>query len=99
MKIVFIVYREVMEERIAQVLDNTGVDSYAEFENVKWKGHNAVPHLGTRTFPGLNCVRMMDVQDEDKLERLICEIKELNKEIKLKDDHIRLFQVPLERII
>jgi len=99
MKIVFLIYREVMEDRITKALDNAGVDSYTEWENVKWKGHNASPHLGTRTFPGLNCVRMIDFEDEGQLEKLVVEIQELNKEIKLKDDLIRLFQVPLERIV
>lgn len=99
MKIVFLIYREVMDDRITNALDEAGIDSYTEWENVKWKGHNTIPHLGTRTFPGLNIVRMIDFEDEGQLEKLISEIKELNDNIKLKDDHIRLFQIPLERII
>ena len=42
---------------------------------------------------------MIALQDESVLEKLIHEITEANKEITKQDDHIRLFQVPLERIV
>ncbi|MGE5365105.1 MAG: PG0541 family transporter-associated protein [Bacteroidota bacterium] len=99
MKMAFIIYRDVLQDRISGMLENTGVDFYTEWENVKGKGHNTDPHLGSRTFPGVNCVRMIAFDSEEQLENVICGIQEMNKTIKMKDDMIRLFQVPLERII
>ncbi|MGE5683111.1 MAG: PG0541 family transporter-associated protein [Bacillota bacterium] len=99
MKIAFVIYRDILEERVSLVLENAGVDFYTEWENVKGKGHNTIAHLGTRTFPGYNSVRMIAFEDEDQLECLIDMIIQLNSSIPMKDDYVRLFQVPLERII
>jgi len=99
MKMAFLVYRDILDDRIDSLLQRAGVDFYTEWENVKGKGHETSPHLGTRTFPGFNCVRMIAFQDEDQLELVINLIKELNKEIKIKDDYARLFQIPLDRIL
>lgn len=99
MKIAFVIYRDILEERVSLVLENAGVDFYTEWENVKGKGHNTIAHLGTRTFPGYNSVRMIAFEDEDQLECLIDLIIQLNSSIPMKDDYVRLFQVPLERII
>ncbi|MCX6151336.1 MAG: hypothetical protein NTX22_12470 [Ignavibacteriales bacterium] len=99
MKIAFLVYREVHDERIEELLNKAGVDFYTEWENVKGKGHETMPHLGSRTFPGFNCVRMIAFEHEEQLEKVIDMVKELNTTIKMKDDYVRLFQMPLERIL
>jgi hypothetical protein len=99
MKIAFIVYHDVLEDRVTKLLNTIDVDYYTEWENVKGKGHATDPHLGTRTFPGYNCVRMIAFVEENTLERLIRELEFLNKEIQKPDDRIRLFQLPLERIL
>lgn len=99
MKIAFIIYRDVLEDRVSKMLENSGIDFFTEWENVKGKGHETIPHLGTRTFPGFNTVRMIAFEDESQLECVIDGIIQLNGAIKMKDDYIRLFQIPLERII
>ncbi len=99
MKMAFVVYRDVLDDRIDSLLQKAGVDFYTEWENVKGKGHETTPHLGTRTFPGFNCVRMIAFQNEEQLELVISLVKELNSEIKNKDDYARLFQIPLDRIL
>jgi hypothetical protein len=99
MKIAFLVYREVHDERIEELFEKAGIDFYTEWENVKGKGHETQPHLGTRTFPGLNCVRMIAFEDENQLEKVIALVKEFNTGVKMKDDFVRLFQMPLERIL
>jgi hypothetical protein len=99
MKIAFLVYREVHDERIEKLFEKAGIDFYTEWENVKGKGHETQPHLGTRTFPGLNCVRMIAFEDENQLEKVIALVKEFNSGVKMKDDYVRLFQMPLERIL
>ncbi|MGE5498021.1 MAG: PG0541 family transporter-associated protein [Syntrophothermus sp.] len=99
MKIAFVIYRDVLEDRISDLLENAGVDFYTEWENVKGKGHETMPHLGTRTFPGYNFVRMIAFENEDQLECIVDNVVRMNATIQNKDDYVRLFQVPLERII
>jgi hypothetical protein len=42
---------------------------------------------------------MIAFTEENLLEKLIAKINELNKIVERDDDKIRLFQVPLERIV
>lgn len=99
MKLTFIAYREVLDERVSNALDGLGIDFYTEWEEVKGKGHKTDAHLGNRPFPGFNNVRMIAFPDEDLLDALIVKINELNSIVEKDDDKIRLFQVPLERIV
>ncbi len=99
MKIVYVICTEVYESRIMDILTRTGIDYFTCWEGVKGKGHGTDPHLGTRSFPGMNAVLLIAIQDEAVLKKLIIEITEANKEISKPDDRIRLFQVPLEKIV
>jgi hypothetical protein len=99
MKFAFIVYRDVLDQRISNILVEVGVDYYTEWEEVKGKGHLTDAHLGTRPFPGYNCVRMIAFEDEGKLKKLIEILEQFNTEVERKDDQMRLFQLPLEKIV
>ncbi len=80
-------------------MEELQIDFYTEWENVKGKGHSSDAHLGTRTFPGFNVVRMIAFQEDNILDNLITGIKKLNEQVKRDDDSIRLFQLPLEHLI
>lgn len=99
MKIVFEIYHDILEDRIDTIHNKLGIDYYTKWESVKGKGHETDAHLGTRTFPGYNTVRMIAFEKEDRLEDLISGVEELNKTIQRSDDKIRLFQLPLDRIL
>jgi nitrogen regulatory protein PII len=99
MKIVFVICNEVFEDRVYEILDRVGIDYFTCWERVKGKGHGTEPHLGTRAFPGMNAVLMIAIKEEPLLTGLVAEIEKANTAIVRADDHIRLFQVPLERII
>jgi hypothetical protein len=99
MKFAFIVYRDVLDQRISNILAGVGVDYYTEWEEVKGKGHLTDAHLGTRPFPGYNCVRMIAFEDEGKLKKLIEILEQFNTGVERKDDQMRLFQLPLEKIV
>lgn len=99
MKIAFVVNNDVYAPRVMDILKALGIDYYTRWEQVKGKGHGTEPHLGTRSFPGLNSVIMIAFQEEGTLEQLIGEIKQANVEIPRPDDRIRLFQLPLERVV
>lgn len=99
MKIAFLICNDVISPRVMKLLDEAKIDYYTRWEHVKGKGHGTDPHLDTRSFPGTNAVFMIAFEHETALEHLVEEINIANKEIPRPDDHIRLFQVPLERIV
>jgi nitrogen regulatory protein PII len=99
MKIIFLICNEVYTSRVMDLLAGAGIDYYTRWEQVKGKGHGTEPHLGTRSFPGMNTVFMIAFEDEPMLEALVRAIGETNATIHRPDDRIRLFQVPLERIV
>ena len=99
MKIAFVVFNDIYIPRVMELLCNLQIDYYTRWEQVRGKGHETDAHLGTRSFPGLNAVVMIAFEDESKLEPLIAGIAEFNKEVIRPDDRVRLFQLPLERIV
>ncbi|MCE1189116.1 MAG: hypothetical protein LWX56_08230 [Ignavibacteria bacterium] len=99
MKAVFIIYHDVLETRLTHILTQLQIDYFTKWEGVKGKGHNTDAHLGSRTFPGLNSVLLVAFEEEQSLNKLIAALEEVNKEALREDDHIRLFQIPLERVI
>jgi len=99
MKVAFIVYHDILEDRITGLFENLKIDYFTQWENVKGKGHFSDAHLGTRVFPGYNIVRMVAFQEESTLDELIKDIAKLNNEIIRNDDKIRIFQLPLEKIL
>ena len=99
MKVAFIVNNDVYTPRVMELLGSLGVDYFTQFEHVKGKGHDTEPHLGTRSFPGFNSVLMIAFEDEVVLGKVIDGIALANTQIQRSDDRIRVFQLPLERII
>jgi hypothetical protein len=99
MKIVFVVYNEVYHPRIMDLLGKASVDYFTRWEQVQGKGHETVAHLGTRSFPGLNSVMMIAFKEQEALDKLIVEIESVNSGITRLDDKVRLFQIPLERVV
>lgn len=99
MKIAFTVCNDVYTPRLMSLLQALGIDYYTRWDHVTGKGHGTEPHLGTRSFPGHNSVLMIAFQDEELIEKLVVAIVGINKEILRADDKIRLFQMPLERIV
>lgn len=99
MKIVFIVCNEVYSHRVMDLLAKNKIDYYTRWEEVAGKGHGTEPHLGTRSFPGLNTVLMIAIEDETILGCLTTNIREANSEIVRPGDRIRMFQVPLDSIL
>ena len=99
MKMAFMVCNEVYTARVMEILEKLGIDYYTRWEQVKGKGHGTEAHLGTRSYPGVNTMLMIAFTDQPALEGLIGKVTEANASIARPDDRIRLFQVPLERIV
>ena len=99
MKIAFVVCNEVYTPRVMEIMKRSEIDFYTRWEHVLGKGHGTEAHLGTRSFPEVNSVLMIAFDQEEPLQRLIHAVTEANSSILRADDKIRLFQVPLEKIL
>jgi hypothetical protein len=99
MKMAFIVHNEYFTPRVMQLLKEAGIDYYTRWERAQGKGHGTEPHLGSGSFASTNAVMMIAFRDESVLEGLVRRVTEANQEITRADDRIRLFQLPLDRIV
>jgi hypothetical protein len=95
----FLVHNEYFTPRVMQLLKDAGIDYYTRWDHAQGKGHGTDPHLGVGSYASMNAVLMIAFRDEPVLEGLIERITAANKEIIRADDRIRLFQLPLERIV
>jgi hypothetical protein len=99
MKLVFLVYHDVLEDRIDVILQQLHIDAYSKWENVTGKSKDADPLLGTRTYPGLEAVKLIPFTDESVIEDFIKKIEEFNSKAIKSIDQARLYMLPLERMI
>jgi len=99
MKMAFIVHNEYFTPRVMHLLREAGIDYYTRWEHAQGKGPGTEPHLGSGGFASTNAVVMIAFRDESVLESLVRRISDSNDEITRADDKIRLFQLPLDRIV
>ncbi len=86
-------------DRVMKILKENGIDYFTGWDKAKGKGHGTEPHLGSGAYSSTNSVTMIAFEDEAPLEALIRSIQGANQGIQRAADHIRLFQLPLERIV
>jgi len=99
MKMAFIVHNDYYSARVIRLLETAGIDYYTRWDKAQGKGHDTEPHLGAGSFASTNAVLMIAFKEEGPLEKLIEAISAANAEIKRPDDRIRLFQLPLDRVV
>ncbi|MBZ0199941.1 MAG: hypothetical protein K8H86_08740 [Ignavibacteriaceae bacterium] len=99
MKIAYLIYLDVLEDRVTKLLNDCDIQSYFEWENVAGKFRGQEGHFGTRAYPGLDKIKLIPTAREEKFEKLISLIKEFNDSITKKSDEIRMYLLPLEQII
>jgi hypothetical protein len=99
MKMILLVCNSYFNDRVMKVLKDNGIDYYTSWDKARGKGHGTEPHLGSGGFGSTNSVTMVALEDDTPLEGLVRGVKAANQEIKRAADHIRLFQLPLERIV
>lgn len=99
MKMAFIVHNEYFTPRVMQLLKDAGIDYYTRWDRATGKGHGTDPHFGAGSFSSTNAVMMIGFREDAPLEDLVRRITAANQEITRPDDRIRLFQVPLERLV
>jgi hypothetical protein len=99
MKLAFVVHNEHYAERVLGLLSAAGIDYFTRWDQAIGKGQGTEPHLGRGTYASTNSVMMIAFRDDAPLETLIQKLTAHNAEIKRPSDHIRLFQLPLERVV
>jgi hypothetical protein len=95
----WIVCNSFFTDRIMEILAENGIDYFTSWDKAKGKGRGTKPHRGSGAHPSTTSVTMIAFEDEAPLEALIRSINTANREIQRAEDHIRLFQLPLERIV
>ena len=95
----FIVHNEFFTPTVMELLNEVGIDYYTRWEHVQGKGHGTEPNVGTGGFASTNVVLMIGFPEEAPLANLIKAVAAANQEITRPSDKIRLFQLPLERIV
>ena len=99
MKMTIVVCNSYFSDRLMKILKENGIDYYTSWENATGKGHGTEPHLGSGAYGSTNTVTMIAFQEDAPLEALIRGVQAENQAIKRAADHIRLFQLPLDRIV
>jgi hypothetical protein len=99
MKITFVVYHNVLEDKVAGLIEKHKIDAFTEWENVIGKFKGSEGHLGTRVHPGHRNVRMIPFLEDLELKEFIDDVRDVNKGVQRKQDEIRVFQLPLEAIV
>ena len=99
MKLAFVVHNEYFTPRVMDVLKDSGIDYYTRWPHAEGKGRGTEPNVGRGSYAGTNAVLMIAFPEETPLATLIEGINTANAEITRASDKIRLFQLPLERIV
>ena len=99
MNLAFVIHNEHSTGRVMELLDTAGIDYYTRWDRATGKGRGTEPHLGQGGFASTNAVLMIAFQEDAPLTNLIEAITAANAGIKRPDDRIRLFQLPLERMV
>ena len=95
----FVVYNAFFNAQVMELLHAAGIDYYTRWSDVHGKGKGTEAHLGRGGHPGTNAVLMIAFDDVRPLEALTGRITAWNAETRRPDDRVRLFQLPLERIV
>jgi hypothetical protein len=99
MKLALVVCNSYFMDRLMRILKENGIDYFTSWDKATGKGHGTEPHLGSGAYGSTNTVTMIAFEEEAPLAALIRCIEEENQAIKRAADHIRLFQLPLDRIV
>lgn len=99
MKLAFVIHNEYLTPRVMELLKDAGIDYYTRWGQAHGKGPGTEPHVGSGGFASTNAVLMIGFPEDAPLAALIKAITAANEEITRAADKIRLFQLPLERIV
>jgi hypothetical protein len=99
MKLALLVCNSYHMEIVMRLLEENSIDYFSSWDHVRGKGHGTEPHLGSKSYASTNSVTMIAFEQDAPLEALVRSIGKANQGIPRPADRIRLFQLPLERIV
>ena len=99
MKLALLVCNSYHMEIVMRLLEENSIDYFSSWDHVRGKGHGTEPHLGSKSYASTNSVTMIAFEQDAPLEALVRSIGKANRDISRPADRIRLFQLPLERIV
>jgi nitrogen regulatory protein PII len=95
MKMVLIVYNEVMDTEVMAVLAGCAVKNYTKASNIHGKGTSSGTHLGNDVWPGANMMLYVACPDEDAARILSC-VRALRQSYA--HEGIKAFMLPVEEM-
>ncbi len=93
MKAVLVIYNEVIETEVAEVLERAGVGEFTKFPNVFGIGAGSGPRLGDNVWPGSNNALLV-VAPKEKAQALIDGVQALRET--MSDAGLRAFWWQIE---
>lgn len=97
MDMIMIVYNQVIDEEILELLEELGIDRYTKWQRVLGEGEDSNPRLDTPVWPGANVVLGIAIKEKRKLQRLIKGLRELDAQVG--DKGLFALRWPVERIV
>ncbi len=96
MKLIFIIYNVVIENKVMEKLEETGVKTYTKLPSIHGVGTHSVPHLDSLIWPGVNHGLFIAVEEEKKNE-VLEKMKVLNSTYE--KEGLKVFVLPLEEVL
>ncbi|MDW7679166.1 MAG: hypothetical protein SCK70_01265, partial [bacterium] len=93
MKMIFLSYKQSVNDEIMEIFENLNITSYTKWPEVQDKCDTGRPRMGSHIWPGLNSAFMIPLDDE-KSSILMTRIKDLNETIK--HEKVKAFVMPIE---
>jgi nitrogen regulatory protein PII len=95
MKMVMIVYNEVTDAEVMEILEKCSMKNYTKLTGVYGRGTTSGTHLGDDIWPGRNNLLYVACEEKQAKEILSC-VKELRKTFG--HEGIKAFILPLEEL-
>jgi hypothetical protein len=94
-KMVMIVYNEVMDGDIMSALEDAGLKNYTKLAGIFGKGASSGTHLGDDIWPGKNNILFVS-SPEANVKNLVSSIKALR--LKMGQEGVKAFVLPVEDV-
>ena len=96
MKMIFLSYKQSVNDEIMEIFKNLNITSYTKWPEVQDKCDTGRPRMGSHIWPGLNTAIMLQL-DGEKIVTLMEKINELNETIE--HEKVKVFVMPIEETL
>ena len=79
MKAIFIVFNQVLSERVKEMLGRAGVRGFSQWVDVQGRGSvSGEPHMGDDVWPALNSA-MIAVVNSERVDEILAGVRKINE--------------------